>query len=114
MHKISTFVEQEDALLGVLTVRESVEYALRLQYVFFSVFPLAEHIKRVCSRLFTVLTRLLSSSPSFSRKAVHDRVDRVLIALGLQGCSSQRIGTAISRGISGGMFNSSISCHGLF
>jgi hypothetical protein len=31
MHKISTFVEQEDALLGVLTVRESVTYALRLQ-----------------------------------------------------------------------------------
>jgi hypothetical protein len=31
MHNISTFVEQEDALLGVLTVRESVTYALRLQ-----------------------------------------------------------------------------------
>jgi ABC-type multidrug transport system ATPase subunit len=31
MHKISNFVEQEDALLGVLTVRESVAYALRLQ-----------------------------------------------------------------------------------
>lgn len=31
MHTISTFVEQEDALLGVLTVRESVAYALRLQ-----------------------------------------------------------------------------------
>lgn len=33
MHRISTFVEQEDALLGVLTVRESISYALRLQYV---------------------------------------------------------------------------------
>ena len=33
MHKISTFVEQEDALLGVLTVRETISYALRLQYV---------------------------------------------------------------------------------
>lgn len=31
MHKVSNFVEQEDALLGVLTVRESVAYALRLQ-----------------------------------------------------------------------------------
>jgi hypothetical protein len=27
MHKISNFVEQEDALLGVLTVRESVAYS---------------------------------------------------------------------------------------
>lgn len=33
MQQMSTFVEQEDALLGVLTVRESVTYALRLQYV---------------------------------------------------------------------------------
>lgn len=33
MYKISNFVEQEDALLGVLTVRESVTYALRLQSV---------------------------------------------------------------------------------
>jgi hypothetical protein len=31
MHKISNFVEQEDALLGVLTVKESIAYALRLQ-----------------------------------------------------------------------------------
>ena len=31
MYKISAFVEQEDALLGVLTVRESVAYSLRLQ-----------------------------------------------------------------------------------
>jgi hypothetical protein len=33
MHQMSTFVEQEDALLGVLTVHESVSYALRLQCV---------------------------------------------------------------------------------
>lgn len=31
--KVSCFVEQEDALLGVLTVRESITYALRLQFV---------------------------------------------------------------------------------
>lgn len=35
MQTMSTFVEQEDALLGVLTVRESVSYALRLQCVYF-------------------------------------------------------------------------------
>ncbi|TFK32547.1 P-loop containing nucleoside triphosphate hydrolase protein [Crucibulum laeve] len=72
MHKISTFVEQEDALLGVLTVRESVAYALRF------------HL------------------PLLLRRKVNERVDRVLTALGLQSCAHQQIGTPISRGISGG------------
>ncbi|KAF8956621.1 P-loop containing nucleoside triphosphate hydrolase protein [Flammula alnicola] len=72
MHKVSSFVEQEDALLGVLTVRESITYALRLHL------PLLPH------------------------NQVHDRVDRVIKALGLQSCSEQSIGTPISRGISGG------------
>ncbi|KAJ7088263.1 P-loop containing nucleoside triphosphate hydrolase protein [Mycena epipterygia] len=72
MQQVSTFVEQEDALLGVLTVRESVSYALRL------------HL------------------PLLSRREVADRVNRVLTALGLQSCANQRIGTPISRGISGG------------
>ncbi|CAK5270888.1 unnamed protein product [Mycena citricolor] len=72
MQKMSTFVEQEDALLGVLTVRESVTYALRL------------HL------------------PLLGRRAVAERVDTVLAALGLQSCADQRIGTPISRGVSGG------------
>jgi len=72
MQKISHFVEQEDALLGVLTVRESITYALRL------------HL------------------PLLPRVQVNDRVNRVIKALGLQSCAEQRIGTAISRGISGG------------
>ncbi|KAF9000113.1 P-loop containing nucleoside triphosphate hydrolase protein [Cyathus striatus] len=72
LQKISTFVEQEDALLGVLTVRESVTYALRL------------HL------------------PLLPRKKVNERVERVILALGLQSCADQRIGTPISRGISGG------------
>ncbi|KAI0789359.1 P-loop containing nucleoside triphosphate hydrolase protein [Abortiporus biennis] len=72
MHKISSFVEQDDALLGVLTVRESVTYALRL------------------------------SLPNLPRAHVSSRVERVLTALGLQSCADQRIGTPIQRGISGG------------
>ncbi|KAI3607972.1 abc transporter [Moniliophthora roreri] len=72
MYKISAFVEQEDVLLGVLTVRETVSYTLRLH------------------------------SPLLSRKQVNVRVDQVLTALGLQSCMDQRIGTPISRGISGG------------
>ncbi|KAJ7477969.1 P-loop containing nucleoside triphosphate hydrolase protein [Mycena galericulata] len=72
MQRMSTFVEQEDALLGVLTVRESVSYALRL------------HL------------------PMLPRRDVSARVNSVLTALGLQSCANQRIGTPISRGISGG------------
>ncbi|KAG6826280.1 hypothetical protein H0H92_000461 [Tricholoma furcatifolium] len=72
MHRFSTFVEQDDALLGVLTVRESITYALRLYL------------------------------PLLSRKDVAERVNRVIIALGLQSCAEQQIGTPISRGISGG------------
>ncbi|PPR01462.1 hypothetical protein CVT24_001866 [Panaeolus cyanescens] len=72
MHKVSNFVEQEDALLGVLTVRESITYALRL------------HL------------------PLLPRKQVKARVDRVIKALGLTSCADRKIGTPISRGISGG------------
>ncbi|KAJ7754347.1 ABC-2 type transporter-domain-containing protein [Mycena maculata] len=72
VQQMSTFVEHEDALLGVLTVRESVSYALRL------------HL------------------PMLPLREVAARVNRVLTALGLQFCANQRIGTPISRGISGG------------
>ncbi|KAJ7485788.1 P-loop containing nucleoside triphosphate hydrolase protein [Mycena latifolia] len=72
MRQISTFVEHEDALLGVLTVRETVSYALRL------------HL------------------PKFSRREVAARVNRVLTAVGLQSCADQPIGTPFSRGISAG------------
>lgn len=46
--------------------------------------------------------RLLRSLPLMPRKQVNERVNRVMVALGLQSCSEQRIGTPISRGISGG------------
>ncbi|KAK2464911.1 hypothetical protein APHAL10511_002987 [Amanita phalloides] len=72
MHHISSFVEQDDALFGVLTVRECITYALRL------------HL------------------PLLPRRQVVERVERVISALGLQACATQKIGTVIQRGISGG------------
>ncbi|PFH45697.1 hypothetical protein AMATHDRAFT_77954 [Amanita thiersii Skay4041] len=72
LHRLSSFVEQDDALLGVLTVRESITYALRLH------------------------------SPRLPRREVRERVERVITMLGLQSCANQRIGTPIQRGISGG------------
>jgi len=92
MHKISSFVEQEDALLGVLTVRESISYALRLQCVFSFVSDINLHINSF----------KIASLPLLPRNQVNKRVERVIKALGLQSCADQRIGTPISRGISGG------------
>ncbi|KAL7410066.1 P-loop containing nucleoside triphosphate hydrolase protein [Mrakia frigida] len=72
MLKISSFVEQEDALLGVLSVRETISYSLRL------------------------------SLPKASRAFVSQRVNRIIDLLGLASCAETRIGTPIQRGISGG------------
>ncbi|KAL7415076.1 P-loop containing nucleoside triphosphate hydrolase protein [Mrakia frigida] len=72
MLKISSFVEQEDALLGVLTVRETIAYSLRL------------------------------SLPKAPKSFVAKRVNRIIDLLGLASCAETRIGTPISRGISGG------------
>lgn len=47
MFEISSFVEQEDALLGVLTVRETVTYALRLQYALPRIYR-NPHLSAVC------------------------------------------------------------------
>lgn len=70
---ISSYVEQSDSLLGVLTVRETIWYSAKL-----------------------------SLPPSTSAQDIHDRVDLVLKDLGLTSVAHQRIGTPIQRGISGG------------
>jgi ABC-type multidrug transport system ATPase subunit len=67
-----SFVEQEDALLGTLTARETLSYALRLAM------PKAKHT------------------------FVKERVQQVLEMLGLQSCADMQIGTPIKRGLSGG------------
>lgn len=97
MHHISSFVEQEDALLGVLTVRESITYALRLRYVDtpsnLAFLPPPPSLRN---------SQLLFSLPLLPRKQVNERVNLVIDSLGLQTCADQRIGTPIQRGISGG------------
>ncbi|GJJ06423.1 hypothetical protein Clacol_000614 [Clathrus columnatus] len=72
MQELSMFVEQEDTLIGVLTVRETVQLSLEL------------------------------FDPCLPKKEVHARVGRVLSAMGLSSCADQRVGTPISTGISGG------------
>ncbi|EJD54483.1 P-loop containing nucleoside triphosphate hydrolase protein [Auricularia subglabra TFB-10046 SS5] len=73
MRRLSSYVEQHDALLGVLTVRETLLFAAKLS------FP--------------------SSTPS---ALIHSRVDETIAELGLARVAHHRIGTPIQRGISGG------------
>ncbi|KAK4051096.1 hypothetical protein OIO90_004837 [Microbotryomycetes sp. JL221] len=68
-----SYVEQDDALLGVLTVRETVKFAAKL--------ALPRHT---------------------STQEINKRVDDTLSALGLTSVANNRIGTPIQRGISGG------------
>ncbi|ELQ42019.1 ATP-binding cassette sub-family G member 2 [Pyricularia oryzae Y34] len=72
--QMSCFVEQEDALIGSLNVRETLMFA----------------------------SRLSTSSGSLSSKERTRRVDGLLAAFGLSDQASTLIGTPIRKGISGG------------
>ncbi|KAG8629316.1 hypothetical protein KVT40_003181 [Elsinoe batatas] len=71
--KISAYVEQEDALVGSLTVRETLNFAARL-----------------------------SLPNSVSKMERIQRIDALVTAFGLQNQSNNLIGTPIRKGISGG------------
>ncbi|KAK0388905.1 hypothetical protein NLU13_2482 [Sarocladium strictum] len=70
---LSTYVEQEDALIGSLTVRETMMFAARL-----------------------ALPR------SIGRKETRRRVDDLITSFGLQGQADTIVGTPIKKGLSGG------------
>jgi ABC-type multidrug transport system ATPase subunit len=65
---------KDDALLGVLTVRETIAYALRLS---------------------TVATPM-------TKRDIDELVNTTVASLGLTGVENHRIGNVIQRGISGG------------
>lgn len=71
--RISAYVEQEDALVGSLTVRETLTFAARL-----------------------------SLPSNVSKNERISRIESLITAFGLQGQSNTLIGTAIRKGISGG------------
>ncbi|KDN36243.1 P-loop containing nucleoside triphosphate hydrolase protein [Tilletiaria anomala UBC 951] len=72
--RVSSYVEQDDALLGVLTVRETVR--------------------------FSALLSLMESGAS--RAEIMRTADETIESLGLQGVADNRVGTPLQRGISGG------------
>lgn len=69
---ISTYVEQDDHLIGSLTVRETVEFAAKL------------------------------ALPSMNRRQRKERTMDLLRDFGLLGVKDTKIGTPLQRGISGG------------
>ncbi len=71
--RISAYVEQEDALVGSLTVRETLNFAARL-----------------------------SLPSSVSKLERIQRIEALLTAFGLAGQANNLIGTPIRKGISGG------------
>lgn len=71
--KISAYVEQEDALVGSLTVRETLNFAARLS------------LPSTVSKLERI-----------------QRIEALITAFGLQGQANTLIGTPIRKGISGG------------
>jgi ABC-type multidrug transport system ATPase subunit len=73
MHTVASYVEQHDALLGVLTVRETLEFAAKLSF-----------------------------APGTASNVINQRVEETLESLGLSRVANNRIGTPIQRGISGG------------
>ncbi|QIX01973.1 hypothetical protein AMS68_007490 [Peltaster fructicola] len=73
LRRISAYVEQEDALVGALTVRETLNFAARL-----------------------------SLPKSVSKLERIQRIEALLTAFGLQGQAHNLIGTPIRKGISGG------------
>ncbi|KAG9039437.1 hypothetical protein FRB95_010726 [Tulasnella sp. JGI-2019a] len=73
MADLGAYVEQSDALLGVLTVKETIRFAARL-----------------------------SLDPSTPTNEINSRVATTIADLGLSECENTRIGNPIQRGISGG------------
>lgn len=73
MSALAAYVEQSDALLGVLTVHETIRFAARL-----------------------------SLDPSTPAETIATRVAEVIADLGLAEVQYHRIGNAVQRGISGG------------
>jgi len=73
MRSLAAYVEQSDALLGVLSVRETIDFAARL-----------------------------SLDVSTPKHVIQERVESTIAGLGLTDVANNRIGNAVQRGVSGG------------
>ncbi|KAL8711148.1 MAG: hypothetical protein Q9220_004293 [cf. Caloplaca sp. 1 TL-2023] len=85
---ISSYVEQEDALIGSLTVRETLDFAARLSL------PRYENQDAQCQHLIR--------ANSISKHERLLRVEELLSSFGLRDQANTIVGTPIRKGISGG------------
>lgn len=90
--KLSCYVEQEDALVGSLTVRETLYFAAQLS--------LPRYVNTSISHLIWRLIFIICRSVSKAERKT--RIEGLLSAFGLQNQSDTLIGTPIRKGISGG------------
>ncbi|KIL95321.1 hypothetical protein FAVG1_00057 [Fusarium avenaceum] len=90
--EVSCFVEQEDALIGSLTVRETLEFSSRLAS--------SRHVSHSQLEDATCLTSISNSSLSKRDRLV--RINNLLESFGLIEQANTIIGTPIRKGISGG------------
>ena len=89
LRRVSSYVEQEDALIGSLTVRETVDFAARLSLPRYHTWS-------------TYTGHCLSSWSTISKRERARRVDELISAFGLSNQANSIIGTPIRKGISGG------------
>ena len=88
LQQVSSYVEQEDALIGSLTVRETMNFAARLSL------PRQDHNLEL-----PAFADECRSVPTSERVR---RVEELIVAFGLQNQSDTIVGTPIRKGISGG------------
>ena len=88
LQDVSSYVEQEDALIGSLTVRETMDFAARLSL------PRSDR-----SSGLEDVANLGSSVNALERAR---RVTELILAFGLQNQAETIVGTPIRKGLSGG------------
>lgn len=91
--RMTSYVEQEDALIGSLTVRETMKFAADLS------------LPRYVFRLLVAYVPGDANGSRYSSVSKQQRIDRIrtlLEAFGIQNQANTLVGTPIRKGISGG------------
>ncbi|CAG7981755.1 unnamed protein product [Penicillium olsonii] len=90
--RMTSYVEQEDALIGSLTVQETLKFASDLS--------LTRYVN--CSAEIPLITTCTDCKSSVSKHQRMERVRTLLEAFGIQKQANTIVGTPIRKGISGG------------
>lgn len=97
---LSRYVEQEDALLGSLTVRETMMFAARLSLP--SYVPRISVFQQSRNSMMIADMSHLQCHRNITKTKAMKRVDDLIASFGLQSQSHTIVGTPIKKGLSGG------------